>query len=91
MIFFYKSNVSGWFCYYEFMMIFRDSCNFICYNCIYVFIFVVLFWKVLELFVGLSFVLFLSVVEEGGLVKVISILGGFLKILVIRLKKGDVY
>lgn len=40
---------------------------------------------------GLSFVLFLSVVEEGGLVKVISILGGFLKILVIRLKKGDVY
>ncbi|XP_024358431.1 aspartate--tRNA ligase, chloroplastic/mitochondrial [Physcomitrium patens] len=47
--------------------------------------------KVSELFAGSSFAPFSSAVEEGGLVKAISIPGGSSKISATRLKKGDVY
>lgn len=49
------------------------------------------FLKVSELFAGLSFAPFSSAVEEGGLVKAISIPGGASKISATRIKKGDVY
>ena len=47
--------------------------------------------KVSELFAGSSFAPFSSAVEEGGLVKAISIPGGASKLSATRIKKGDVY
>lgn len=47
--------------------------------------------KVSELFAGSSFAPFSTAVEEGGLVKAISIPGGASKISATRIKKGDVY
>ncbi|KAG0599742.1 hypothetical protein M758_12G175300 [Ceratodon purpureus] len=47
--------------------------------------------EVSELFAGSSFAPFSSAVEEGGLVKAISVPGGASKISATRIKKGDVY